>query len=184
MTVLASWRMAFVLWMVPVSTGRCFLDCASSCHVGRVCDDVVSFVCLLVLFWKRFLQSVDSNSRLNKHTKLNIFFICTQIFYYYYFSPFLFPDVWKLKEMFAAVSHLTERSLTASCLDFLFRAVGWYSKLSVSFSAGKNTCQGLNMATDSDSWVHSVYISKSKNRAKAGILSIFQQGKGSTCKEA
>lgn len=149
---------------------RCFL-CVS---VGLVLKEISSKC--------RF--KFKNLSRLNKHTKLNIFFICTQIFYYYYFSPFLFPDVWKLKEMFAAVSHLTERSLTASCLDFLFRAVGWYSKLSVSFSAGKNTCQGLNMATDSDSWVHSVYISKSKNRAKAGILSIFQQGKGFTCKEA
>lgn len=148
---------------------RCFL-CVS---VGLVLKEISS----------KCQFKFKNLSRLNTHTKLNIFFICTHIFYYYYFSPFLFPDVWKLKEMFAAVSHLTERSLTASCLDFLFRAVGWYSKLSVSFSAGKNTCQGLNMATDSDSWVHSVYISKSKNRAKAGILSIFQQGKGSTCKE-
>lgn len=149
---------------------RCFL-CVS---VGLVLKEISSKC--------RF--KFKNLSRLNKHTKLNVFFICTQIFYYYYFSPFPFPDVWKLKEMFAAVSHLTERSLTASCLDFLFWAVGWYSKLSVSFSAGKNTCQGLNMATDSDSWVHRVYISKSKNRAKAGILSIFQQGKGFTCKEA
>lgn len=141
---------------------RCFL-CVS---VGLVLKEISSKC--------RF--KFKNLSRLNKHTKPNIFFI--------FFSPFLFPDVWKLKEMFAAVSHLTERSLTASCLDFAFWAVGWYSKLSVSFSAGKNTCQGLNMATDSDSWVHSVYISKSKNRAKAGILSIFQQGKWFTCKEA
>lgn len=36
MTLLASWRMAFVLWMVPVSTGRCFL--------------VMLVVCVMTLF--------------------------------------------------------------------------------------------------------------------------------------